>query len=116
MDAVVGLVQSGVDSVLFSEVVASIASVVAAEVDVEKQVRPSMIVFVSAIAAAVVAEVTFAKSAHFAMIQVVENLMLQLMLFLTSLDQLPSVEIVRLAALAVASFVHGQNVVEHHME
>uniref|UniRef100_A0A0A9DZX2 Uncharacterized protein n=1 Tax=Arundo donax TaxID=35708 RepID=A0A0A9DZX2_ARUDO len=50
------------------------------------------------------------------MIQVVANLMLQSMLFLTSLDQLPE-EIVPLAEmLAVASSEHGQIVVEHHRE
>lgn len=115
MDAVVGLVQSGVESVHFSEVAASISFFVAAEVDEKKQVKPSMTAFASTIVA--VAEVTSASFVHFVMLQVVVNLMLQLMLFLPSLDQLPSVEIVRLAAmLAVASFVLGQNVVEHYME
>lgn len=115
MDAVVAPVQSGVESVRFSEVAASISSFVAAEVDVKKQVKPSMIAFASTIV--VVAEVTSASSVHFVMHQVVVNLTLQSMLFSPSLDQLPSVEIVRLAAtLAVASFVHGQNVVEHYME
>ena len=88
MDAVVGRVQAGVDSVRFSEVVASISSSVAAEVGVKKQVKPSMTAFASTIV--VVAEATFASSVHFAMLQVVVNLMLQLMLFSTSLDQLPS--------------------------
>lgn len=115
MGAVAGLVQSGVDSVQISEVVASKSSFVAAEVDVKKQVRPLTIVFALTIAA--VAEVTSASSVHFAMLQVAVNLMLQLMLFSTSLDQLPSVEIVHLVAtLVVASFVRGQNVVGHYME
>lgn len=75
MDAVVGLVQSGVESVLFSEVVASIASFAAAEFDVE-MVRPKMIAFASTTAAAVVAKVTFASSAHFVTLQAVVNLIL----------------------------------------
>lgn len=74
MDAVVGLVQSGVESVLFSEAVASIASFSAAEFDVE-MVRPKMIAF-AATTAAVVAKVTFASSAHFVTLQAVVSLIL----------------------------------------